>query len=507
MFRALVVSAIVGLLIYWVLYFFVLGRNKYKASVLAVITIFFTLYYRHLYLSYKDGTISLFGPKNNLQGHTFFILLLILVLIVFTKLIKHKLKFSRVFRNYLVLFATALLLINLYPIVRQWLGTRDLKNIKFGSVVQTASGRDNSASPDIYYLIFDRYANQKVLKDVYKFDNSPFLNTLKKKGFYVADNSAANYPATSFSLASSLNIDYLPSELNNRSENGLFTSILHNAIENNQVVTFLKKQGYSFVNIGPWWNTTKYSKYADLNLFNPTGVVVFNKKVDMQEHELLLFQDTIFWQFSKKPIKLRGRTLYGRTYPSGDTAGRAIHKQTFLHQFEMLKRISKVQISPKFIFAHVLSPHDPYVVDAKCQHMPKSLEHEYLLYVKQLQCANTYILETISYILENSPKDPIIIAQSDEGPYPVEFRRNKELDWSKASTQLLHQKEKILSSYYFPDQNYTQLYSNTSPVNSFRIIFNQYFGTKLPLLKDRHFFSESRSKRFRLFEVTDRFAN
>ena len=58
-------------------------------------------------------------------------------------------------------------------------------------------------APDIYYLILDRYANQAVLQEIYKFDNSPFLKFLHRKGFYVAHNSSANYFSSAHSLASS----------------------------------------------------------------------------------------------------------------------------------------------------------------------------------------------------------------------------------------------------------------------------------------------------------------
>jgi hypothetical protein len=47
---------------------------------------------------------------------------------------------------------------------------------------------------------------------------------------------------------------------------------------------------------------------------------------------------------------------------------------------------------------------------------------------------------------------------------------------------------KVLNAYYMP--GYTgQLYPSISPVNSFRIVFNAYFGTDLPLLKDTSYFS------------------
>ena len=63
--------------------------------------------------------------------------------------------------------------------------------------------------PDIYYLVLDAYSRADVLKEVYHHDNSPFLEALKKKGFYVAHASQSNYAHTAKSLASTLNLNYL----------------------------------------------------------------------------------------------------------------------------------------------------------------------------------------------------------------------------------------------------------------------------------------------------------
>ena len=47
----------------------------------------------------------------------------------------------------------------------------------------------------------------------------------------------------------------------------------------------------------------------------------------------------------------------------------------------------------------------------------------------------------------------------------------------------------ILSTYYFSDANYDLLYDKITPVNTFRIIFRQFFGQPYELHKDRSYFS------------------
>lgn len=63
--------------------------------------------------------------------------------------------------------------------------------------------------PDIYYIIFDRYASAWTLKEIYNFNNSEFITYLSNKGFYIASESKSNYLRTGHSLASSLNMEFI----------------------------------------------------------------------------------------------------------------------------------------------------------------------------------------------------------------------------------------------------------------------------------------------------------
>ena len=60
----------------------------------------------------------------------------------------------------------------------------------------------------------------------------------------------------------------------------------------------------------------------------------------------------------------------------------------------------------------------------------------------------------------------------------------------------------ILNAYYFPGGRYEGLYQEISPVNSFRVVLNTFFGAKLPLLPDRSFFS-TWTDPYRFIDVTD----
>ena len=62
-------------------------------------------------------------------------------------------------------------------------------------------------TPNVYYIILDKYASSKVLKDIFDFDNQNFISQLSARGFHVTENSHSNYAGTILSLTSSLNME------------------------------------------------------------------------------------------------------------------------------------------------------------------------------------------------------------------------------------------------------------------------------------------------------------
>ena len=66
----------------------------------------------------------------------------------------------------------------------------------------------------------------------------------------------------------------------------------------------------------------------------------------------------------------------------------------------------------------------------------------------------------------------------------------------------LKERMSILNAYYFPDLKDNPLYPEITPVNTFRVLFNEYFGANYPLLPDRNFFSII-NRPYHFFEVTN----
>ncbi|MGH2395286.1 MAG: hypothetical protein ACRDGH_17645, partial [Candidatus Limnocylindria bacterium] len=103
-----------------------------------------------------------------------------------------------------------------------------------------------SRRPDVYYLVFDRYANEETLREHYDYDNSAFLAELEARGLTVARDSWANYGKTSLSLVSSLSLDYLDAAELSAANPSTFGPI-HAALRGHLAVpATLKKAGYEY---------------------------------------------------------------------------------------------------------------------------------------------------------------------------------------------------------------------------------------------------------------------
>ena len=155
------------------------------------------------------------------------------------------------------------------------------------------------------------------------------------------------------------------------------------------------------------------------------------------------------------------------------------YRRRTLFALDQLERTVPGINSPKFVFAHLVIPHHPFVFGPNGEEL-NSIEasvppfEEYKVkYPDQVTYINKRMEAIIDIILSSSSNPPIIIIQGDHGPAPFD---------------VIERRMKNLSAYYFPDD--TQgLYPTITPVNSFRVIFNKYFGQNYPLLEDKALYS------------------
>ena len=326
--------------------------------------------------------------------------------------------------------------------------------------------------PDIYYIVLDGYGREDTLREFIGFDNAPFVAELERRGFYVAKRSRSNYSQTSLSLASSLNLTYLDEFV--KSSPPTEESLLLTLRANN-LTPFLRANGYDFVNIPSGFQMTDPMLGTDA-VARP------------DEWALTEFEVTVA---SLTPLKLIFAKLPG---PTLEPAAR--HRRDVLNAFANLPPPGRV--APRFVFAHIVAPHPPFVfaADGAFPPQPKvwtpfdgrtyvGRRPEYQKgYAGQVEYVNGQVLAAIDRIMEQAGPEnpPIILVQGDHGPASHYTRHG-------LNPYYMRERMAILNAYYFPPDVEADLYETISPVNSFRIVLNGVFGTRIPLAPDESYFS------------------
>jgi len=309
----------------------------------------------------------------------------------------------------------------------------------------------NSTSPDIYYIVLDSYTRSDVMKNKFGYDNSSFINSLQNMGFYVADCSQTNYASTSLSLSSTLNMDYLQniSDAFQSDENDLLYAF--GALDSNSLRSTLTNAGYKTVAFASgftwieWRDADKFiapAKYGELTEFEVA--VLSSTYARVLDDFGIVNLDDIHAEHYRQRTRLA------------------------LNSFDEILTIP----SPKFVFIHIIAPHPPYSLDENGDNVMPDQIDDLTGYKNQAKFISTAILPQLQKLINESANPPVIILQGDHG----ELGSNH------------NDIVKILNAYYLPG-HIDKLYPSISPVNSFRIVLDSYFGLDFPLLEDVSYYS------------------
>jgi hypothetical protein len=326
----------------------------------------------------------------------------------------------------------------------------------------STSAVDSESLPDIYYIIPDAYTRDDTLLDLYRYDNTPFLDELSARGFYVAQCSRSNYARTYLSLSSSLNMDYIQAFYTRRDSAGLTR-----LIRQNEVRDVLEANGYQTVAIETGFFRTEWED-ADLYYQRPeqgrySGGVLRGSN----EFEAMLFNTTAGVLLLEANTALNGNL--GAVVNVSPKFDRYAGIQFVLDTLEQTTQVP----GPKFVFAHVRAPHEPYIFSADGDFL-QDQEDFIPGYRDQVRYINQRLLDIIDRILEASRIPPIIVIQGDHGG-----------DETKQDARRLH----ILNAYLLPPSAAERLYPSITPVNTFRLIFDSILGTEYGLLDDISYYS------------------
>lgn len=432
---------------------YLIFKNRDKSAAGAAIFIILFFLYGHIFDQLELLGLGLDIP---IARHYFIIPLFLLIgALLFYIVGKSKRDFGKV-NYFLNVAAVFLILFNIFNIVHY-----EIKKSRFvhnftGNFREVPISREDAQAlkeknlPDIYYIILDEYAAPGTIKRLYDYDSSPFTKYLEEMGFYIAALSKTKYKSTGESLASSLNMDVLK-------EGDQHYAL----IRNNRVMNFLKNAGYKIIT------------------FPVCSIAVFNRSDEVFDYSGI---EGSAW-LNRFYVSLLETTMLKLLCEWEVTEKNVVHytREKILFIFDELEKLAAAK-GPKFIYAHIESPHPPFVFDRDGRpvdpaHMNDIINKKY--YLDQYVFINNRVKRVVEVLLNKSRTPPVIVIQSDHGP-----RGTADFYTNRAMLDVGDEWKNILNAYYLPGVGRDELYPSISPYNTFRLIFNRYFNTRYPLLKD-----------------------
>jgi hypothetical protein len=316
---------------------------------------------------------------------------------------------------------------------------------------------DSIKRPSIFWIVMDEYSGNTALKKRWDFNN-PLDSLLREKAFFAADSAKSPYNYTHYSLVSSLDMTYLR-ELKEHSEIG-FRDIVRGNISLEET------------------NTLKLLKMAGYNIHNYT---IYNI-ADYPTKAHAYFVDADFRLVDNQTLTGRIRQDLGWKFVNYDRAEGI--RQEYKYRLSLVqegldaakKAVSDTQ--PSFFMFHYMLTHEPFLY--KNDGLPDTTSgfnmapEKYIASIKYANNVLTTLIDSLKSVYRN--KELVIILQGDHG-YKYD-EKDPLFDQEGCS---------ILYSVYCSDLNYKQWNNTFNSVNTFRVLFNKYFHTNLPILENLSF--------------------
>ncbi|MFQ5922231.1 MAG: hypothetical protein ACE5M4_05255 [Anaerolineales bacterium] len=458
--------------------FRILVRSWHKAALITTLVVVVFFSYGHLYGVAKNAELFRFIVGR----HRYLLPTLGLLTIAFAWWVARS---NRRFQDLtLILNIVGIALVAL-PVMQ--LGAFAMETRPSGSRTEEAAASSASLSmpesdnlPDVYYIVLDTYGRADVLKRDFGFDNTPFLEELEELGFYVAECGRTNYGNTRGSLTAALNMDYVIPTYTTQEE---ILSALHDTwllLKHSEVRRLLEEIGYKTVAFDTGYEWSRL-KDADIYLSIERDPLALQ---GLDPFEELLVNNSAALVLAHREIQafsVLAQEIDDRVPHADFPLERYAEGQLFI--LDQLPEIARLS-DPTFAFVHILATHAPYVFDSNGEiwsdegfyygpsKEPIDEWHWQTGYVSSIEFTNKRMIEILQSIIDGSDDPLIIILQGDHG-----LREENLLE--------------VLSAYHLPDGVDAALYPSISPVNSFRVVFDGYFGTNYGLIDDLSFAQDS----------------
>jgi len=303
----------------------------------------------------------------------------------------------------------------------------------------------SAEKPNVYHIILDEYTDNEILTKKFGYNNEKFLEFLNNNGFYMHDKLFSTFGGTVKELNVILNMEY-PKKLRWMSED-------YESLNNNKVMSIFSNQDYSVIETN---SMMRWKNFSDVD----TKLCYDTNFINSEFLDQVLGKSIIRYFLEKYQQDTR--------------------RDTVRCTFNVLNEITLKTDGPKYVFSHVYVPHPPFLFGPNGENViPDRREISGLQswenpqgYVNQLIYATNEITVVIKNIVKNDP-NAIIIVQGDTGTLTG-------TDISKKTMKEIYQAHSILYAVRIPDVEDSDY---MIPVNTYRIIFNNYFNMNYDYLE------------------------
>jgi hypothetical protein len=310
----------------------------------------------------------------------------------------------------------------------------------------------NEKYPDIYFIIFDEYAGFDAIHGYWHDDTiNTFEDFLAKNHFFVANGSRSVTINTQTEISSRFNLhQYYETD---------DPEMVLDQLDHNKVMQVLKSYGYQTVVMDMAFSKIE----SDINIqFDPKQV----GGLATDEYKQTFINDTMFSAFSEY-------------FNFGSTAQK--QRDMILFALDKTTNLPPVK-SPKFVYTHVLLPHEPFIFDENGGLISPEHADDWSYYLGQHRYTTKLAQDLMTRLLKNADpaNPPVIILQSDHGARNLASRTQDNI-YTNGYLQNYpgEYAHDILNALYLPGFDTSTLSPNMPPNDTFAIVLNHYLNAGL----------------------------
>lgn len=273
--------------------------------------------------------------------------------------------------------------------------------------------------PNIYHFILDQYPRADVAREWLALDLDPSVRDLEARGFWVGEHSYTAYPNTLTALPSLLERSYVftATEDVEAGVAAMTAPLLGDA----RVIRELEAAGYQYIYAGTghvYWGSCR-GDGIDVCL-TPARPGLLGTEVD----QALL---------RRTPLSMLLPTPVTATRPEDVVAALEARRSELSEPF--------------FLFAHLLTPHEPFEYASDCSLRDRPAERRTRSdYANEIDCLNRELLRVVDEIRADDPT-AVILLQADHGTsFDVKWGR----PLSEWTTDLLRQRFAVFDARLGP---------------------------------------------------------